>query len=252
MDTVNIGTMSTSERLLFSQFRRKINEEAARAQVKKLEYNLTDAAIGLGSLKTACADANALELGGICVMPCYVKQCAAYLTKRKCRLIACISYPYGGDATAIKVKAVKRAISDGADEVEVSVPISYVRDGNYGYVRREFKKLKKAVKGKALRIDAECNLLTEKELLRLCSLAAECGVNSVKTQSCLTGSGSGIQLISKVKEKLMDKCGVKAEGVATILEMSSAIDAGANVIGSKNAAAVARAIIASAESLENI
>lgn len=252
MDTVNIGTLSQNERLLFTQFRRKINEEAARAQVKKLEYNLTDVAVGLGTLKTACADSNALELGGICVLPCYVKSCAAFLANRKCRLIACISYPYGGDTTAIKVKAVKRAIADGADEVEVAVPVSYVRDGNYGYVKREFKKLKKAVKNKALRIDAECNLLTEKELLRLCQLAAECGVNSVKTQSCPVGVGNSFQLISKIKEKLMDKCGVKADGVETILEMSSAIDAGATVIGSKNAASVARAIITSAENTANI
>lgn len=253
MDTVNIGTISENERLLFSQFRRKINAEAARAQVKKLEYNLADIAVGLNALKTACADANALEIGGICVLPCYIRQCSGFLGfNRKSLLIGCISYPYGGDTTAIKVKAVKRAIADGADEVEVAVPVSHVRDGNYAYVKREFKKLKKACKNKALRIDAECNMLTENELIKLCTIAAECGVNSVKTQSVSSALGSEAKLISKIKSAVKDRCTIKAEGVATILEMSSAIDAGANVIGSKNATSVARAIISSAETTANI
>ncbi len=42
METTKIGTLSESERLLYSQFRKKINAEAAKAQVKKLEYNLAD------------------------------------------------------------------------------------------------------------------------------------------------------------------------------------------------------------------
>jgi len=252
MDTVNtsgaqLGAMSQNEKMLYAQFRRKINLEASRAQVKKLEYNLCDAAAGLNILKSACADANSLGLGGVCVMPAFVKQCAACLgTQRKSRLIACISYPQGGDCTAIKVKAVKRAIKEGADEVEVTVPVAHIRDGNFAYVRREFKKLRSASKKRALRIDAECALLTKKEIIKVCLIAADCGINSVKTSSGAIG-GNELEIISDIKSAVKDKCGIKAEGVATVLEMSSAIDMGASVIGSRNAADVARMILASAE-----
>ena len=95
-------------------------------------------------------------------------------------------------------------------------------------------------------------MLTENELIKLCTIAAECGVNSVKTQSVSSALGSEAKLISKIKSAVKDRCTIKAEGVATILEMSSAIDAGANVIGSKNATSVARAIISSAETTANI
>lgn len=249
MDTTKIqfGNLSQSEKLLYSQFRRKINTEAARAQVKKLEYNLCDPSTGLSAIKSACADGNSLGLGGVCVLPCFVKNCAAYLgLQRKSRLIACVGYPHGGDATAIKVKAAKRAVKEGADEVEVTAPIAHIRDGNYQYVKREFKKLRSATKKKALRIDVECALLSKQEILKVCSLAADCGVNSVKTASGSYG-GNEIEMISEVKTAVKDKCNIKAEGVATVLEMSSAIDMGASVIGSKNAADVARAILAAAE-----
>lgn len=249
MDTVQFGTLSQSEKLLYSQFKRKINAEAARAQIKKLEYNLTDISVGLGSLKTACADANSLEIGGVCVLPCFVKPCAAYLgIQRKSLLVACIGYPHGADTTELKVKAVKRAIADGADEVEVTVPIAHIREGNYAYVRRELKKLRSAAKKRALRIDAECSLLTKQEILRVCALAADCGVNSVKTSSGAFGGGNEIEMITDIKTAVKDKCTIKAEGVATVLEMSSAIDMGASVIGSKAAAEVARTILAAAES----
>ncbi len=250
MDTANVnaGTISENEKLLYSQFRRKINLEAARSQAAKLEYNLCEPSTGLSALKSACADGSALGLGGVCVLPSFVKNCAAFLGfPRKCRLIACISFPHGGDATAIKVKAVKRAIKDGADEVEVTAPVAQIRDGNFAYVKREFKKLRSATKDKSLRIDAECSLLSAQEILRLCTIAADCRVNSVKTASGAYGGGNEMEMISEIKSAVKDKCTIKAEGVATVLEMSSAIDMGATVIGSKNAASVARAIYASAE-----
>ena len=73
MDSVQFNTLSPNEKQLFSQFRRKINAEAARAQIKKLEYNLAEVTAGAGVLKGACADASALSLGGLCVLPCFVK-----------------------------------------------------------------------------------------------------------------------------------------------------------------------------------
>lgn len=243
-------TLSQNEKLIYAQFRRKINLDASRAQVKKLEYNLCDPSNGLSAIKSACADATALGLGGVCVMPAFVRQCSAILgaqQSRKCRLIACVGHPSGSDVTAIKVKAVKRAIKDGADEVEVTVPVAHIRDGNLSYVKRELKKLRSACKKIALRIDTESALLTRSEIIRICAIAAECGVNSVKVRSGgLTGNG-GTDIFADIKTAVKDKCTIKAEGAATVLEMSAAIDLGASVIGSKNAADVARTILAAAE-----
>ena len=126
--------------------------------------------------------------------------------------------------------------------------MAHIRDGNFSYVKKEFKKLRKAVKHKSLRIDLESNLLSHEQILRVCNLAADCGVNSLKTSSSALSGGNEIERINEIKTAVKDKCTIKAEGVATVLEMSSAIDIGASVIGSKNAADVARAILTAAES----
>lgn len=248
MDSVQFNTLSPNEKQLFSQFRRKINAEAARAQIKKLEYNLAEVTAGVGVLKGACADASALSLGGLCVLPCFVKQCAVYLgPERKCRLVACVGYPHGGDTTEIKVKAAKRAIKDGADEVEVTVPVAHVRGGNFAYVKKELKKLRAATKKHALRVDLECPLLTKNEIAKVCQIAVDCGVNSVKTSSGAYHGGSESEMLASVQSAVKDKCVIKAEGISSIVEMSGAIDMGASVIGSKNAAEVARTILAASE-----
>ena len=240
--------LSENEKTLYLQFRKKINAEAAKAQIKKLEYNLTDITCGLTALKTACADGTALNLGGICVLPGFVRQCATYLgLERKCQLIACISYPHGADSTDIKVKSVKKAIKDGADEVEVTIPVAHIREGNFSYLKRELKKLKSATKKRSLRIDAECPLLTKEEVVRVCKIATDCGVNSVKTSSGMYGRGNELEMVASVKNAVKDKCTVKADGIATMIEMSSAIDMGASVIGSKNAASIARTILSAAD-----
>ena len=89
--------------------------------------------------------------------------------------------------------------------------------------------------------------MTRSEIIRICAIAAECGVNSVKVRSGgLTGNG-GTDIFADIKTAVKDKCTIKAEGAATVLEMSAAIDLGASVIGSKNAADVARTILAAAE-----
>ena len=244
MDTVTkTASLSQNEKLLYSQFRRKINNEAARAQIKKLEYDLADEKAGLNFLKTACTDANSLGLGAVCVMPCFVRSCAVFLgVQRKCGLVACIGAPRGGDTTDIKVKAVKRALKDGADEAEVTAPTAHIREGNFAYVRKEFKKLRSATKNKSLRIDLQCSMMTAEEIKRACLIAAECRVNSVR----LSGA-HGVERIADVRNAIKDKCTIKSEGVATVLEMSSSIDMGAAVVGSKNAADVARAILTAAE-----
>lgn len=243
----NQPNTEASESLLYSEFKKKINAEAARAQIGKLEYDLADVTAGSAMLKNACADASSLGIGGVCVLPAFVKICSAALgEERDSSLIACISYPHGGDTTQIKVKAVKRAIRDGADEVEVTAPLAYIRDGNYAYVKREFKKLRSACKNRSLRVDVGCALLSRQEIEKVSALAADCGVNSIRAAG--KGSvGSCIESLSAVKSVVKDRCTVKAEGVSTVLEMSSAIDLGASVIGSKNAAAVARAILSAAQ-----
>lgn len=240
--------MDEEEKLRFAEFKRKINCEAAHAQVAKIEYTLTEASADKAFLRRACQDATLLGLGAVCVLPNSVKPCVSFLgPDPQVSLIACISYPHGGDCTKIKVAAVKQAIKDGIDECEVTAPLACIKDGNWNLVKREFKKLKSASKGRGIRINLESGLLTEQELLKVCNIACSVGITALRTHSGFYGDEFNAETVSRVKTAVKDKCTVKADGVNTIYDMQTAVDMGAGVIGSKNAVDLARLILKSAE-----
>ncbi len=236
--------MEEQEKLRYAEFKRKLNLEAAQGQISKLEYNLTDATTDKNLLRRACQEAARFNIGALCVLPNHVKPCVGYLGRDpQVSLIACISFPHGGDSTKIKVAAVKQAVKDGVDEAEVSAPVSYIKDGNWGYVKREFKKVKKAGKNRAVRINVESPLLTPQELNKVCTIAADCGIPSLRTHSGYFGGSFDGEVVSRMKAAVKDKCTIKADGISNISDMDIAVDMGAGIIGSKCALDLAQLIL---------
>lgn len=240
--------MDEAERRQFGEFKRKLNLQAAQAQVAKIEYNLLDAAVEKGTLRRACQDANALNIGAVCVLPSLVRSCVAFLgPDPRSSLIACVSFPHGGDGTKTKVAAVKNAVNDGADEAEVTAPIAFIKDGNWSYVKREFKKLRKAAKKRGIRINVESPLLTPQELTKVCAVAAECKITCIRASSGAYGCGFDPDAVAHIRTAVKDRCTIKADGVTNISEMNVAVDMGAGIIGSRNAPDLARLILQTAE-----
>lgn len=235
--------MDTAELEQFREYKRKVSLRMAEAQVSKIEYELLDASVGRDTLKKACQEARALKLGAICVHPNAVLPCVRLLgAQPPTSLIACISYPFGGDTTKIKVKAIKEAIKDGVDEVEVSVPVSVIKDGDWRYVKREFKAVKKASKKRAMRINVEYDYFTPSELNKICAVACDCGITCIKLAASY-GKGVGGDVITAVKSAVKDKCTIKADGISQISDLETALGLGVDIIGSKNAPDVAQLVL---------
>lgn len=74
-----IQTSEEDEKKMYADFKRKLNLEAASAQVAKLEFNLTQATVSKAELRRACQEANRLHLGAVCVLPNQVKHCVHFL-----------------------------------------------------------------------------------------------------------------------------------------------------------------------------
>lgn len=229
--------MNETERQQFTEFKRRLNLQAAQAQVSNIEYNLTDASAERAVLRKVCQEANELKLGAICVLPDMVRTCKIFLGKdSKTSVIACISYPHGGDTTKIKAAAIKSAVKDGADEVEVTVAIAFVKEKNWSYIKREFKKFKKAAKKCAVRINIESNLLVPEEVDKICVIATDCGITSLKTSY-------EADCIMRIHNAVKDRCTIKADGITNVTDMVTAVGMGAGIIGSRNASDLARLVL---------
>jgi deoxyribose-phosphate aldolase len=220
----------------FAEFKKKLNTDAAQATISRLELEMYDTSISKEVLKNNCREANAKKLGAVCVLPCNVKPCVSFLgSDPDCALITCISYPYGGDTTAVKVTAVKRAIKDGVDEVEVTAPVSYIRDGNWGYFKRELKKLKKFSKKRQVRINIPYSLFAVQDIPKICTTIADCGITAIRISFPISGEPVNNELITKVCQAVKDKCSVKVDGFTTCENVKLAQTMGVSNFGSKYA-----------------
>lgn len=236
-------SMSTEEAAQFEQFKRLKLVEQTKARISKLECDCLSPVATLSQLKTLCREAERLSLGGIVVLPAYVKACVAYLgDDPKCSLIAPVSYPAGGDTIQSKAYAVKRAVKDGVDEVEVYAPFSAIREGNLVYFKRECKKLLKAARPRVLRIALDCTILDESEIIRACNCAADCGVTVIR----LVNAG-GLSLITSAKSAVRDRCIIKADG-HTLAAMEEAEALGVSLINCDDAIAISTRLLAEAQS----
>ncbi len=221
----NATVASLGEERQYKDYQRAKRVEEARAEVSKMEYDCMQAYSDKAFLKETCKTANYLGLGAMIVYPAYVKQCVSFLGKDpKVALIAAVSYPHGMDVTEIKVRAVKRAVSDGVDEVEVYAPMPLIKDGNWMYFKRECKKVRKAGKTRSVRIVIDCTQLSEKELIKACACAADAKV------ACIRLNGAGGQTVSRVKTALKGKCLIKAEKAETASQFLNLCAMGADYV----------------------
>lgn len=221
----------------YKDYRRMKREEEDAANLQKIESDCLSLYIDKNKLREICNSANELALGAIVVYPAYVKAFVAQLGKDpKCSLIAAISCPHGLDTTEIKVAAVKRAIKDGVDGVEVCVPVPMIKNGNSMYFKRECKKVRKAARNLPVRLVFDCSLFTPEELTKACLCAADKGIH------CLRLNNADGDTVAAVKRAVRGKCLVKADNVSTFSAFANYCVMGADYIGSKNAVVLANLI----------
>ena len=241
MEEITENKLETEENE-YKEFKRMKREEEAKANISKIECDCLSPYADKAVLRETCKNADGLALGAVVVYPAYVKACVSFLGKDpKCSLIAAISYPHGLDTTEIKVQAVKRAVKDGVDEVEVCAPAQLIKDGNLYYFKRECKKLKRAAKNRPVRIVFESSLFSATELAKACATAADAGVHGVRL------NGADGETVAAIKQAVRGKCLIKTDGVETFAAFASACVMGADYVSSKNACDLASLIMREAE-----
>lgn len=242
------GQFVGNEEKEFNEFKHLRRMEGAKALVGKVELDMANVTVDKDSLKTACREANSLGLGAVCVLPCFVKACVNFLGRDpQASLISVISYPAGADVTEVKVHALKCAVADGIDEALITAPMAYIKEGNWGYVKKQFKKIRKAAKGRAVRILIESSFLSPQEVVKASQLVADVGLNGVTLSCYASQTVVPYDLVKKVTTAVKDRCFVSVSGVASRDEMSRYIDAGAQTVCGRNGLVLAQQIMAAAE-----
>ena len=179
-------------------------------------------------------EAREFGFASVCVNPTWVKRSAERLRGSDVKTCAVIGFPLGANTPEIKAMVARRALRDGAREVDMVINVGALKSGDYDLVRRDIEKVVDAAhEGSAIvKVILETSKLTDEEKVMASALAKEARADYVKTSTGFGGGGATVFDVALMRETVGPDMGVKASGgVRTAEEVEDMIAAGATRIG---------------------
>ena len=147
-----------------------------------------------------------------------------------------VGFPLGYSVTESKIAETKKAIEDGANEIDMVVNISDVKNGRYDAVEEEIYKLKEACGDKILKVIIETCYLTEDEKIAMCKAVTNAGADYIKTSTGFGTGGATFEDIELFKKHIGPDVKIKAAGgVSTLEDLEKFIGLGCDRVGTSRA-----------------
>lgn len=175
---------------------------------------------------------------GVCVNPCYVKSAKSALENTDVKIVTVIGFPLGANKTEVKAFEASVAKADGADEIDMVINVTGIKDKNYDFVREDIKAVKIACGETPLKVILETDLLTRDEIKKACELSIEAGADFVKTSTGFVKNGVGAKAEDvKLMFDTVNPHGLKVKASGGIRDKETAIkmvEAGAYSLGTSS------------------
>ena len=199
--------------------------------LKTCDHTLLRVDAGSDEIKTLCDQAIRYQCASVCIPPCHVAGAKRYVGDRL-KICTVIGFPNGYSTTAAKTFETSDAIKNGADEVDMVINLSMVKDGCWEEVKNDILAVRKASEGKVLKVIIECCLLTEEEKLRLCDIVSECGADFIKTSTGFSKGGATREDVHLMRTRCPAQVKVKAAGgISTLQDAEDFLALGAERLG---------------------
>jgi deoxyribose-phosphate aldolase len=181
-----------------------------------------------------CEEAEQYTFASVCVNPAWVKRAAKNLRDSDVRVCSVIGFPLGATTAEIKAMEARRAIRDGAREVDMVINVGALKSGDHQTVLVEIEKVVDSAHEAAVivKVILETSLLDDEEKVIASSLAKKAKADFVKTSTGFSGGGATVYDVALMRETVGPDMGVKASGgVRTASDVEDMIAAGATRIG---------------------
>ena len=193
-------------------------------------------------IRELCDQAMQYHCASVCIPPCHVAGAKRYCGDRM-KICTVIGFPNGYACSAVKAYEAACAVQDGADEVDMVINLSMVKDGCWEDVLTDIVAVRTACEGIVLKVIIECCLLTDEEKIRLCQIVSESGADFIKTSTGFSTGGATLHDVELMRKYSAPSLKVKAAGGISSLEDAEAfINAGAERLGTSRIVKIAMAL----------
>ena len=175
---------------------------------------------------------------GVCINPAYVKLAKEHLNETDVKIVTVAGFPLGADRSDVKAFEAGRAVEDGADEIDMVINVTAIKNQDYDFVVKDIKAVKEACKNKPLKVILETDLLTKEEIKKACELCIEAKADFVKTSTGFVKNGVGAKAEDvKLMYETVSPYGLKVKASGGIRDKETALkmlDAGAERLGTSS------------------
>ncbi|MBC7511975.1 MAG: deoxyribose-phosphate aldolase [Ferruginibacter sp.] len=199
-----------------------------------IDHTVLKPATLIADVEKVCAQAIQYQFAAVCVPPLFVKKAAALLTGTAIKTATVIGFPFGYSAVEAKVAETILAIIDGADELDVVINISAIKNNDWQFLASEINAILPILRKRAtlIKIIIESGILTNEEIIKCCDLYGAAGVDFMKTSTGYAEKGATVEAVQLMRKHLADKIQIKASGgIKTYTFAKQLIDAGATRLG---------------------
>ncbi len=186
-----------------------------------------------------CKEAKEYNFASVCVNPSWVPLCAKLLKGSSVMVCTVIGFPLGATSSESKAYETKKAIADGANEIDMVINVGALKSKDYQKVENDIRAVVEACNGTTLKVILETGLLTDEEKIKASELSVKAGANFVKTSTGFGPGGATEADIALMRKVVGPDLGVKASGgirdTETTLKM---LKAGATRIGASASIAI--------------
>lgn len=175
---------------------------------------------------------------GVCINPAYVTLAKEKLKGTNVKVVTVIGFPLGANRSDVKAFEAAKAVEDGADEIDMVINVSKLKDKDYDFVVNDIKTVKTACKDKPLKVILETDLLDKAEIKKACELCIEGKADFVKTSTGFVKNGAGAKEEDvKLMYETVSPYGLKVKASGGIRDKAAAIkmvNAGAERLGTSS------------------
>ena len=175
---------------------------------------------------------------GVCVNPAYVKLAKENLDGSGVKIVTVVGFPLGASDSNVTAFEAKTAIEQGADEIDMVMNVSAMKNKDYDYIVNDIKAVKAACGSHNLKVILETDLLTKEEIAKACELCVEAKADLVKTSTGFVKGGVGAKPEDvKIMHDIVAPHGMEVKasgGVRSKEDAMAVIEAGATRIGTSS------------------
>ena len=199
--------------------------------LEKCDHTLLRVDCTSEEIRRLCDQAIKYNCASVCIPPCHVAGAKRYVGD-KMKVCTVIGFPNGYNTSAVKAFEAADAVKNGADEVDMVINLSMVKDGCWDLVTKDIKAVADAVPDTLLKVIIECCLLTEEEKVKMCEIVTACGAEYIKTSTGFSRGGATREDVKLMREHCPSFVKVKAAGgISSLQDAEDFIALGAERLG---------------------